>query len=248
MRKMLATVVVATLVAALAALGGPSAEAQLPELNLDVTISPDAGPPGTVITGNVEPEQAQEECITDPVNQLTLILTTLATGGDPNFDAIDQAFLTALAAAIQSGAIPFDIALLYVGAFVDIVTQQPVPGSDQPMWNPIDGEVQITAPQAPPGTYVVAMVCFGLNEEPDPEAIAAALEGLSNVSDPAQLEAAATGIIPLLIDQDDPLGTGVALFCLDNVAETSCSPAPPAPVDPVDPPANAVTGDPAFTG
>ncbi len=247
MRRTIATTLVATLVMGFVSLVGPSAGAQLPELNLDVTISPTSGPAGTTISGSVDPTQAQQECITDPVNELTLILTALATGGDPNFDAIDQAFLTALAGAIQSGAIPFDIALLYIGAFVDIITQQPVPGSDQPMWNPIQGELQITAPEAPPGTYAVAMVCFGLNEDPDPQAIADELAGLTNALDPAQLETAANRIIPLLIDQDDPLGTGVALFCLDDAAGTQCAPAAPAPATP-NPPANAVPGDPAFTG
>jgi hypothetical protein len=248
MRKTIATIAVTALVAlGAAATTSTSAQAQLPELNLDVTISPDEGPAGTTIAASVDPIQAQQECITDPVNELTILLTQLATGGDPNFDVIDQAFLTALAAALQSGAIPFDIGLLYIGAFVDIVSQQPVPGSDQPMWNPIQGELQITAPDAAPGTYAVAMVCFGINEDPDPAAIADELTGLLSALDPAQLETAAQRLIPLLIDQDDPLATGIALFCLDNAAATSCSPAAPSPGTP-NPPALAVPGNPAFTG
>jgi hypothetical protein len=246
-RKIVGTTLIAALSAAFLALGNP-AEAQLPELNLDVTIDPESGPAGTVIHASVDPIQAQQECITDPVNEITQILTALATGGDPDFDAIDQAFLTALAAAIQSGAIPFDIALLYIAAFVDILSQQPVPGSDQPMWDPIQGQVDITAPDAAPGTYAVAMVCFGLNEDPDPAAIAEALQGLLNPADPSQLQNAAQVIIPLLIDQDDPLGTGVALFCLDNAAGTHCAAPPPAPVSSPGSPAAAVPGDPAFTG
>ena len=144
---------------------------------------------------------------------------------------------------------PFDIGILYAGAFVDIVSQQPVPGSDQPMWNPIQGELDIVAPNAAPGTYAVAMVCFGLNEDPDPAVIAEELTGLLDAADPAQLETAAQRIIPLLIDQDDPLGTGVALFCLDNSAGTQCAPATPPPGTPgPGPAAIAVPGNPAFTG
>jgi hypothetical protein len=193
--------------------------------------------------------QAQEECITDPVNDLTQQLTTVINGGSPDLTVLDQAFLTALVAALQSGAIPFDIGLLYAAAFVDIVSQQPVPGSDQPMWDPIQGQVDIVAPVAAPGTYAVAMVCFGLNEDPDPAAISDALTGLLDPTDPTQLQNAAQNLIPLLVDQDDPLGTGVALFCLDNQAGTSCQP-DAGPVDPAapQPPAIAVPGNPAFTG
>jgi hypothetical protein len=91
------------------------------------------------------------------------------------------------------------------------------------------------------------MVCFGLNEDPDPAVIAEELTGLLNALDPAQLEQAAQRLIPLLIDQDDPLGTGVALFCLDNSAGTQCAPATPPPATP-GPAAIAVPGNPAFTG
>src|SRR5205085_5297938 len=123
---------------------------------------------------------------------------------------------------------PFDVAVLYIGAFVDITTQAPVAGSDQPMWDPIQGQLDIVAPDATPGTYAVAMVCLGLDQDPDPAAIADALSGLADPSDPSQLQNAAQAIIPLLVDQDNPIGTGVALFCLDNAAGTSCSPQPPA--------------------
>jgi len=250
MRKTIATIAVAALVALVTSLSSsPTASAQLPELNLDVTIDPLFGPPGTSIHASVDPSQAQQECIADPVSRLTQILTDVAAGGSPDLSPIDQTFLTALAAGLQSGAIPFDIGLLYVGVFADIATQAPVPGSDQPMWNPFQGEVDIVAPVAAPGTYAVVMVCFGLNEDPDPAAIADALQGLLDPSDPSQLENAAEVIIPLLIDQDDPLGTGVALFCLDNDAGTSCQPdAGPADPEPTLPPAIAVTGNPAFTG
>jgi hypothetical protein len=249
MRKTIATIAVTALVAIVgAAWSTNQAQAQLPELNLDVTIDPILGPPGTTIHGSVDPMQAQQECITDPVNEITQILTTVINGGSPDLTVIDQAFLTALVAALQSGAIPFDIGILYAGAFVDIVSQQPVPGSDQPMWNPIQGTMDITAPVAAPGTYAVAMVCFGLNEDPDPAAIADALTGLLDPTDPSQLQNAAQVLLPLLIDQDDPLGTGVALFCLDNAAGTACQPAAPAPATPADPPAIAVPANPAFTG
>jgi hypothetical protein len=248
MRRAIATLAAGALVAlVLAVAPSGQAGAQLPELNLDVTIDPVSGPAGTSIHASVDPMQAQQECITDPVNEITQILTTVANGGSPDLSVIDQAFLTALAAAIQSGAIPFDIGILYAGAFVDIVSQQPVPGSDQPMWNPIQGELDIVAPNAAPGTYAVAMVCFGLNEDPDPAVIAEELTGLLNALDPAQLEQAAQRLIPLLIDQDDPLGTGVALFCLDNSAGTQCAPATPPPATP-GPAAIAVPGNPAFTG
>jgi hypothetical protein len=246
MRRIIATFVVAALVALFASVATPSAQAQLPELNLDVTIDPVLGPPGTSIHGTVDPIQAQEECITDPVNELTQILTNVIAGGSPDLSVIDQAFLTALVAALQSGAIPFDVALLYVAAFVDIASQAPVPGSDQPMWDPIQGQVDITAPVAAPGTYAVAMICLGLDPEPDPAAIAEELTGLLDPTDPSQLESAAERIIPLLVDQDNPLGTGVALFCLDNEAGTACTP-DAGPATP-QPPAIAVPGNPAFTG
>jgi hypothetical protein len=248
LRKLVAPTLLAALLAALFAVVGPRAEAQVPELNLDVTIDPTQGPPGTVIHATVDPTQANQECITDPVSRLTQILVDLAAGDDPNFDAIDESFLTALGAALQSGAIPFDIGLLYIAVFADIITQQPVEGSEQPMWNPFQGEVDIPAPEAAPGTYAVAMICLGLNEEPDTEAMAEELEGLLDPSDPSQLETAAERLIPYLVDQEDPLGLGVALFCLDNAAETACT-APPSPgTSPSDPPALAVPGDPAFTG
>ncbi len=248
MRRTIATIAVAASVALLGVVSSSAgAGAQLPELNLDVTIDPILGPPGTSIHASVDPIQAQQECIADPISRLTQILTEVAAGGSPDLSLIDQTFLTALAAGLQSGAIPFDIGLLYAAAFVDITTQSPVPGSDQPMWNPIQGEVDIVAPVAAPGTYAVAMVCFGLNEDPDPAAIADALQGLLDPSDPSQLQNAAQVIIPLLVDQEDPLGTGVALFCLDNAAGTSCQPAA-APAEPTQPPAIAVPGNPAFTG
>jgi hypothetical protein len=251
MRKLIATFAATALVALFASVApsvAPSAEAQIPELNLDVTIDPILGPPGTSIHASVDPEQAQTECLTDPVDDLAGILSDVAAGGSPDLTVIDQAFLTALAAAIQSGAIPFDVALLYIGAFVDIASQSPVPGSDQPMWDPIQGQLDIVAPVAAPGTYAVAMVCLGLDEDPDPAAIAAALQGLADPSDPSQLQNAAQAIIPLLVDQDNPLGTGVALFCLDNAAGTSCTPPAAAPAAPQQPPALAVPGNPAFTG
>jgi hypothetical protein len=248
MRRALVTLAATALVAlTFAAAPSSPAGAQLPELNLDVTIDPESGPAGTVIHAAVDPSQAQQECLADPVDELTQILTDVANGGSPDLTVIDQAFLTALAAAIQSGAIPFDVALLYIGAFVDIVSQAPVPGSDQPMWDPIQVTVDITAPDATPGVYAVAMICLGLNEDPDPAAISDALQGLLNPADPTQLQNAAQVIIPLLVDQDDPLGTGVALFCLDNAAGTQCA-APPAPATPTDPAAIAVPGNPAFTG
>jgi hypothetical protein len=248
MRKTIATIAITALLAVAGATASTtSAQAQLPELNLDVTIDPVLGPAGTAIHASVDPMQAQQQCITDPVNEITQILTTVAGGGSPDLSVIDQAFLTALAAAIQSGAIPFDIGLLYAGAFVDIVSQQPVPGSDQPMWDPIQGTMDITAPPAAPGTYAVAMVCFGLNEDPDPAAIAEELTGLLSALDPAQVQDAAQRLIPLLIDQDDPLGTGVALFCLDNASGSQCAPTAPPPATP-QPAAIAVPGNPAFTG
>jgi hypothetical protein len=245
MRKTIATIAVAALVALFASTT-TTAQAQLPELNLDVTIDPVLGPPGTSIHASVDPAQAQAECLTDPVDDLAGIISDVAAGGSPDLTVIDQAFLTALAGAIQSGAIPFDVALLYIGAFVDIATQAPVQGSDQPMWDPIQGQLDIVAPVAAPGTYAVAMICLGLDEDPDPAAIADALTGLLDPSDPSQLQNAAQNVIPLLVDQDNPLGVGVALFCLDNTAGTSCTPAA-APAAP-QPPAMAVPGNPAFTG
>ncbi len=248
MRRTIATIIAIALVALFAS-SSTSAHAQLPELNLDVTIDPVLGPPGTSIHASVDPEQAQTECLTDPTDEIAQILSDVAAGGSPDLTVIDQAFLTALAAAIQSGAIPFDVALLYIGAFVDIATQTPVPGSDQPMWDPINGQLDIVAPVAAPGTYVVAMICLGLKEDPDPAAIADALQGLADPSDPSQLQNAAQVIIPLLVDQEEPLGTGVAVFCLDNAAGTSCSPdAGPTDPTPPQPTAIAVPGNPAFTG
>src|SRR5215218_10290813 len=99
MRKTIATIAVTALVALVgAAWSTNQAQAQLPELNLDVTIDPILGPPGTTIHASVDPMQAQQECITDPVNEITQILTTVINGGSPDLSVIDQAFLTALVA------------------------------------------------------------------------------------------------------------------------------------------------------
>ena len=244
MRKTAAFVAIASLLAVGMSFLPQGASAQIPEINLDLTIDPDQGPPGTVINTFVPPEQAQEVCMDNTAfgAALALIAQTFLTQEPPGEPQL-QGFFTVLAGALQSGAIfanPEDVAFLYVLAFADIATQQPVEGSDNPFWDPFTGEGQITAPEAPFGTYAIAAVCLGPRPFEDID-FAGMLEAMLaagfNPQDPqTTFQSGLEAAIPFLIDTDNPLGTGFQLYCLGD--DAFCNPPPEGPV----------AAEPVFTG
>jgi hypothetical protein len=140
-----------------------------------------------------------------------------------------------------------DLTLFFVLAFADPASQRPAidettgQESATSFWDPTTGAGEITAPAAErPKSYFVTGLCLDLNTNPDPAALAAAVQQIVNsgVSGPEAVQQAATALLTPLINQDAKVAW-VAPFCLlgDN-GEKCIGPTP----------AEAVTAEPAFTG
>lgn len=260
-QRLLAVVMTAAFVAGLVLVVPVAGAQEVPDTNLDLTIEPTEGPPGTVVDTFVPPEQALEVCL-DPDVALDELIAALedladeseATIGDLEgliaLDPLDPQVpeLEALIAQLEGvvdllngliASLPAigGIAVFYVLAFADIVTQEPVGPTS--MWDPVTGEGQITAPEAPFGLYALAALCLGLDLTVDLDDVTETLEGM----DPSDPEAMAEAIVMLFVDPDNPIGLGFELYCLGDAAFCAELLGPGNGV-----PATPVTGDPRFTG
>ena len=214
MIQRIATMVfVASLTTAAAVVVGSPTGQSLPTINLKESISPAQGAPGTNISVSVNPGQAQSVCLNSAkaTQQLRAMATQLLA--NPTALAVGT---TAVLASVQTATL-HNVAALYALAFADIATQAAI-SSKAPGWDPVSGSGSITAPSAKPGTYAVAAVCLGLTM-PSASAVNAALGGMS----PADPSAAIAKLLTLAIDQDNPIGTGFALFCLTGAGSSGCA-------------------------
>lgn len=218
-------IVAASLTTAAGLFVGSPAGQGLPTINLKESISPAQGAPGTSISVHINPGQAQSVCLNTAkaTQQLQGMATQLLAS--PTSLAVGT---TAVLTAVQAAAL-HNVAALYALAFADIATQAPV-ASKAPGWDPVSGSGSITAPNVKPGTYAVAAVCLGL-QMPSASAVNAALSGMS----PADPSAAIQKLFTLAVDQDNPIGTGFALFCLTSSGSSGCA-------------AQAVVGQPSTAG
>jgi hypothetical protein len=211
--RIAALVLAASLTTAAGLVVGSPASSGLPTINLHESISPAQGAPGTNISVNLDPGQAQSVCLntTKATQQLRAMATQLLA--NPTTLAVGT---TAVLAAVQSATLG-NVAALYALAFADIATQAPI-ASKAPGWDPLSGHGTITAPNAKPGTYAVAAICLGLRV-PSVSAVNAALGGLS----PTDPGGAMAKLLTLAVDQDHPIGTGFALFCPTGPGSTGCA-------------------------
>lgn len=150
--------------------------------------------------------------------------------------------------------------------FADIGTQQPV--GDLSSFDPLNGTGTVTVPEVAPGSWAVAATCLEWNMAFDIETLEAAMEvGAAwleanaeqpypeTLADPA-FQALATQIGPTVLGEGVlvPGATWVEIFCVTagGVCQTTPPPTAPGPGGTVNPPiaqpAEAVQGDPNFTG
>jgi hypothetical protein len=136
--------------------------------------------------------------------------------------------------------------ILFVLAFADIATQQPVTDETTgetatSFWDPATGRGTIETPNVHPrpSNYAVAAVCLRLKtaDEVDPQEVAQALQSLGENPDP---EAAAQTLLLVLINQE-PEVAWAALYCLLGDNGEPCGGPTAAAAEPV-------VGEPAFTG
>jgi hypothetical protein len=204
-KRVVALFIVAVIAGTVLVTGNVSTEAA-PNINLTLTISPKQGGPGTNITTKVSPGQAQSVCLNSA--EATAQLRGFATQLLANPAALSVDSTAALTAA--SAGTLHSVAALYSVAFADIATQQPV-SENTPGWDPVSGQGSIAAPNAKrPQAYAVAVVCLGL-KAPTAAQASSALSG----ANPAAPDAAMERLLRVAID-DDPIGTGFAIFCLTD--------------------------------
>jgi hypothetical protein len=235
-----------------AALADPASSQ--PEARLTLQIDPNEGKVGTPIHATV-PEEYKQECLSgnEFVAQVQTLAGQLVGGFSPD--------VTALLNSIQSAPnlTPEDLnfTILFVLAFADLATQQPVTDETTgqqatSFWDPATGQGTIDAPNVHPrsATYAVAAVCLRLKtlDEINPEDVVQALQGLEPAAGP---EAAGQALLLALINQE-PRVAWASLFCLlDDNGETCggrATTAATAAAAAAAAAAEAVTAEPAFTG
>jgi hypothetical protein len=246
-------VVLAAALVGVAALAGP-ATAQ-PEPRFTLQIDPSEGPVGTVIHAQL-PEEATAvggECLSP--SEIFASLQDIA--GEVIAQGSPEPGVKNLLESIQNaqnlqdlGPNAIDLTLFFVLAFADPVTQRPAidettgQESATSFWDPATGKGDITAPAAKrPSSYFVAGLCLDLNTNPDPAALAAAVQQAigGDPSSPDAVQKAATALLTPLINQDAKVAW-VAPFCLLGDNGEGCA----GPTEAVA--AEAVTAEPAFTG
>jgi hypothetical protein len=241
MFKRMGVVCVAAVLASVA-LAVP-ATADHTEARLTLQIDPKEGTVGTPIDATV-PEEYKEVCLSE--NEFVANFQTLVGQivGEFEFSPTIEALLRSIATLPNLTADDLNFTLLFVLAFADIATQQPVVDETTgqqatAFWDPATGQGTIETPNVHPrpSLYAVAAVCLRLKtlDEVNPEEVAQALGSLGANPDP---EAAAQTLLLVLINQDPDIAWA-ALYCLlgDNGEPCGTSTA-----------AEAVTAEPAFTG
>src|SRR5262245_9538711 len=184
-RRLISTIAAVFVTAVLAA--GP-AGAQAP---LGFTIDPTQGFPGSVVTGQVDPADIAESCVTNLAefqarfNDLALnvlafsapdplyveffppdvmdIITTIQTHDQL---AYTLTLLVTLGIGInQGGAAEAALPQTFVMAFADLATQQPI--GQLGSFDPVTGVGLVVVPDLPPGVQPVVAVCAGPNFDRD---------------------------------------------------------------------------------
>ncbi len=220
-KRLLALLVVMVLASAVLVLGNDNSEAQTPNINLTLTISPKEGPVGTTIRTSVPPQQAQDVCLNtaEATAQLQGFATQSVTALDPGALLANPTGILGSAGGAAgvintlNGGVLHSVAPLYVLVFTDIATRETIT-QKVPGWDPVTGTGSITAPNAKkPALYAVAAVCLSL-KAPSTDAVTAALAGASSP------DAAMAALLKASIN-DNPLGTGFGIFCLADPG-TSC--------------------------
>jgi hypothetical protein len=237
-------VVIAVAVAASVALAVP-VTAQT-DARLTLQIDPKEGPVGTTINATV-PEEYKQECLSEDelFAAFQALVASLVTQGTqpPLPDAITNVLESIDGAGLNPEDLNFTI--LFVLAFADIATQQPVTDETTgeqatSFWNPLTGQGTIDAPNVHPrpSLYAVAAVCLELKEpsQVNPEEV---IQALQNVDPAAGPEGAAQALLLALINQE-PRVAWASLFCLQGDNGEPCG-APAAAAEPV-------VAEPAFTG
>lgn len=177
-----------------------------PTINLTLSISPQSGGPGTSIKTSVAPSQAQSVCLNTA--EATAQLQSFATQLLTNPGSLSGGVAEVLASL--NGGVLHSVAPLYSVAFADIATQEPI-SENTPGWDPVSGQGSITAPNATqPKTYAVAAVCLGL-KVPSTAEVNSALAG----ANPLAPDQAMERLLRVAINED-PIGTGFAVFCLSD--------------------------------
>jgi len=226
------------------ALAGPASSQ--PEARLTLKIDPKEGKVGTPINVQV-PDDYKPECLSgnDFVAQVQTLAGQLIGGQQPD----PAALLKSLSTAPNVKPEDLNFTILFALAFADIQTQQPVTDESTGkqatgFWDPATGKGTINAPSTHPrpSMYAVAAVCLRLKtlDEIDPAEVAQALQNVNPSGGP---DAVGQALLLPLINQD-PKVAWAALFCLQGDNGEPCGGGGPAEAAP----AEAVTGQPAFTG
>jgi hypothetical protein len=247
MFKRIGIVLVAAVLASAALVGPATAQT---EARLTLQIDPKEGKVGTPINATV-PDEYHQVCLSgnEFVAQVQTLAGQLIGGFDPSstvaklLQSIDQA----------PSLTPEDLnfTILFVLAFADIATQQPVVDETTgqqatSFWDPATGKGTIDTPNVHPrpAQYAVAAVCLRLKtlDEIDPAEVAQALQGIDPAAGP---EAAGQALLLALINQT-PDVAWAALYCLQGDNGEPCG--GPTAAEAGAGPAEAVTVEPRFTG
>jgi hypothetical protein len=234
-------IVLAAVMVASVALAGPAA-AQT-EARLTLQIDPKEGKVGTPINATV-PEEYKQECLSGNAfwAAFQTVVGQIAGGFEPDVKSL----LDSVQALPETKPEDINLTFLFVLAFADIATQQPVVDETTgeqatSFWDPATGTGTIEAPNVHPrpSLYAVAAVCLKLKEpgDVDPAEVLQALQGV----DPSDPEAAAQALLLPLVNQE-PDVAWASLFCLQGDNGEPCGgPTSAAAAEPV-------AAEPLFTG
>jgi len=267
LRRVLAVGVVATFATVAFAVQAP---ADHTEPRLTLQIDPDQGPVGQNIHALV-PDEYRDICLNEnsALAAFQAIVSDLILGFTPGTspEGVVEALLDAGVAGLTAADLE-NFAFLFVLAFVDPVTQDPVVDENTgeealSNWSAVTGEGTIIAPfTTRPATYFVAAVCLDF-QVPSPEAFARLIQDTAAALDPTELLTCAGGgfatpecqalaeeivgglveeLLLLAVNQDADIAW-VAPFCLTGDAPDfqGCE----VPVEPV---AEPVAAAPTFAG
>jgi hypothetical protein len=228
------------------ALAGPASSQ--PEARLTLQIDPKEGKVGTPIHATV-PEEYKQECLS--ADQLfasfqALVASLVTQGTTPPLPTAIRNVVNNIGNA-KLNPEDLNFTILFVLAFADIATQQPVTDETTgkqatSFWDPLTGKGTIDAPNVHPrpSMYAVAAVCLRLKtpEEIKPEDVVQALQGIDPAGGP---DAAAQALLLALINQE-PKVAWASLFCLQGDNGEPCGGPTEASA------AEPVAAEPAFTG